>query len=67
MYDAKRLGRNTHAARARLGLTRHELADRAGVNYDVIGRIERGDASPSLRTALKVAEALGVSLDELVA
>ena len=48
--------------RTEAGISRQELADRVGVNYQTIGFIERGDYSPSLELAFKVAEAFDVGL-----
>jgi transcriptional regulator with XRE-family HTH domain len=46
-------------------LSQGELAQRAGVHANVIGRYERGAAKPSIEQLLKIAEALNVSLDYL--
>jgi DNA-binding XRE family transcriptional regulator len=43
-------------------MSRQDLADKAGVNYQTIGFIERGDYSPSLELAFKLAEVFGVEL-----
>lgn len=43
-------------------LTRHELANKVSVNYQTIGFIERGDYSPSLDLAFKIAEVFGVDV-----
>jgi transcriptional regulator with XRE-family HTH domain len=43
-----------------------ELAIKAGIHINVIGRYERGEATPSIEIAGKIAEALKVSLDYLV-
>ena len=48
--------------RAERKLSRQQLADLVGVNYQTIGFIERGDYSPSLELAFKIAAALGVPL-----
>jgi len=48
--------------RAETGLSRQELAEKVGVNYQTIGFIERGNYSPSLELAFKVAEAFGVEI-----
>jgi len=42
--------------RAERGLSRQDLADAVGVNYQTIGYLERGDYSPSLDLALRIAE-----------
>jgi putative transcriptional regulator len=41
--------------RAERGTSRQQLADAVGVNYQTIGFIERGDYSPSLELAFKIA------------
>jgi DNA-binding XRE family transcriptional regulator len=41
--------------RAERNISRKDLADAVGVNFQTIGYIERGDYSPSLELALKVA------------
>jgi len=46
--------------------SQEELAKKAGVHTNVLGRYERDEAKPSIDIALKLAEALGVSLDFLV-
>lgn len=43
------------------------LAGVAGLNRSYLGEIERGAAVPSLLTLVKLAEAFGLSLTELVA
>jgi putative transcriptional regulator len=42
--------------RAERGLSRQELADALGVNYQTIGYLERGEYNPSLDLALRLAE-----------
>jgi DNA-binding XRE family transcriptional regulator len=37
------------------GVTRRELADALGVHYQTVGYLERGEYSPSLHLALRVA------------
>jgi putative transcriptional regulator len=48
--------------RAEQGISRQELAAEIGVNYQTIGFIERGDYSPSLELAFKIAQVFGVEL-----
>ena len=47
------------------GLSRQELADAVGVHYQTIGYLERGEYSPSLVLALKIAAALEAEVPEL--
>jgi putative transcriptional regulator len=42
--------------RAERGLSRQELAESIGVNYQTIGYLERGEYNPSLDLALRIAE-----------
>lgn len=53
------------AARAAQGLSRQALADAVGVHYQTIGYLERGEYSPSLTLALRLAEVLGLSVQAL--
>lgn len=58
------------AARAALGLSQAELGARVGIPEDVastrVNRYERGVHEPSLETAERMAEALGIPLPALV-
>jgi DNA-binding XRE family transcriptional regulator len=47
------------------GLSRQELADLVGVHYQTIGYLERGEYSPSLVLALRIAKALKMEVSEL--
>jgi putative transcriptional regulator len=51
--------------RAEQGLSRQELAKKVSVNYQTIGFIERGNYSPSLELAFKIAEAFNVKLETI--
>ena len=51
--------------RTDLGLSRQELADLVGVHYQTIGYLERGEYSPSLVLALRIAKALKTEVSEL--
>jgi DNA-binding XRE family transcriptional regulator len=42
--------------RAERGLSRQDLADAVGVNYQTIGYLERGDYKPSLELAFRISE-----------
>jgi putative transcriptional regulator len=47
------------------GLSRQELADAVGVHYQTVGYLERGDYSPSLSLALRLAETLEAPVDDI--
>lgn len=51
--------------RAVLNLTQADLAERAGVTRKSINAIEMGHMVPSVLLALKLARALGVSVESL--
>lgn len=59
------LGRRVRALRDERGLTLAQLGEKAGMGYQEIARIERGEREPTWSTALKLADALGVPLDDL--
>jgi putative transcriptional regulator len=42
--------------RAERGISRRQLAEALGVHYQTIGYLERGEYSPSLYLALRIAE-----------
>jgi DNA-binding XRE family transcriptional regulator len=49
--------------RAERGISRRVLADALGVHYQTIGYLERGEYSPSLHLALRIAEYFEVPLE----
>ncbi len=51
--------------RTSLGLSRQELADLVGVHYQTIGYLERGEYSPSLVLALRIAQTLNKEVSEV--
>jgi transcriptional regulator with XRE-family HTH domain len=61
----KRFGRLVAAHRRRQGMTQEDLAQRAGVSTDMIGRIETGGTGARFPTIQKLAEALKVDPAEL--
>ena len=53
------------AARAALGLTQQDLAERVGVPRQTIVAIERGDDNPTIKLCVEICKALGKTLDQL--
>jgi len=47
-------------------MTQGDLGKAVGTSGDIIGKYERDEIKPSIDTAAKVADALGVTLDYLV-
>jgi 8-oxo-dGTP diphosphatase/putative hydrolase of the HAD superfamily len=65
--DEKGLGKRLQDARRAAGLTQQGLCQKSGLSYSTLAKIERGAIkAPSIFTIEKIAEALGVSLDELI-
>jgi len=51
--------------RAERGVSRQDLADAVGVNYQTIGFLERGDYGPSLKLAFQIAAYFGLPLEAI--
>jgi putative transcriptional regulator len=49
--------------RVERGISRRELAEALGVHYQTIGYLERGEYSPSLHLALRIAEHFEVPME----
>ena len=61
------LGEAVRAARKETGFSQEKLAEKANLSTVFISRIERGVESPSVDNLLKIAQALGVRVSDLVA
>jgi transcriptional regulator with XRE-family HTH domain len=57
---------NVEWRRKELNLTQAQLAEKAGVTQGAISMIERGERVPSLDVLVKIADALGCKIDELI-
>jgi transcriptional regulator with XRE-family HTH domain len=60
-------GKVVKQQRQKRGLSQEALAHDADIHRTHIGFIERGERSPSVDVATKVANALGLSLSKLIA
>jgi len=59
--------KNLAKIRKEKGLTQEGLARKADISYHTLVKIESGGIeNPKIETVIKLAEALGVSLDKLV-
>jgi DNA-binding XRE family transcriptional regulator len=51
--------------RIRLAKTRRDLARETGFSYSLISQIENGDTGGSVESAKKIADALGLTIDDI--
>lgn len=63
----QRFGAAVRARRRVLAWSQEELADRATLDRTYVSGIERGIRNPSLLTQQRLADALGVTLEQLYA
>jgi putative transcriptional regulator len=61
----ERLSNRIKDRRAELGLTQAELAERVGVTRKTVNTVENGVFTPSATLAIKLAGALGLSVEQL--
>ena len=59
-------GNRLRELRKRKGFSQEGFADYAKVHRTYLGGLERGERNPTLTVMVKLAHALGVSLDQLV-
>ena len=57
--------RSLRKHRAEADMSQQELADRVGASVASVSNWENGDYMPSLRTTVRIADVLGVTLDQL--
>ena len=62
----KKFGNRVRKLRLKEGLSQEELAFKAGVHRTYLGSIERGERNPSLKNISALAQALGVTLSDLL-
>lgn len=60
------LGKRIKGLRERFGVTQEQLAETAGISAKGLGELERGRGNPSLASLEGLANALGVTLSELL-
>lgn len=53
------------SARAALGMSQKEVADKLGVSRQTINAIESGDYNPTIKLCISICKLLGKTLDEL--
>jgi transcriptional regulator with XRE-family HTH domain len=60
------VGQRIRALREGMGLSLRDLADRSGVSAPMLSQVERGETSPTLSIATRIAGGLELSLSQLL-
>lgn len=60
-------GNAVRAIRKKAGVSQEELSLRSGIDRSYLGAIERGEQNAGLLHIKRLAEGLGISLEELIA
>jgi transcriptional regulator with XRE-family HTH domain len=60
------IGSRARALREHMGLSLRDLAERSGVSAQMLSQVERGDTSPTLALATRIASGLELSLSQLL-
>ncbi|MFF9123140.1 helix-turn-helix domain-containing protein [Streptomyces sp. NPDC014889] len=60
------VGEQIRRVRKAHALTQHDVCGRSGIDIATYSRIEQGHSSPLLDTLIRIADAIGVDLAELV-
>src|SRR4051812_50221530 len=60
------IGPRVRALREAMDLSLRDLAERSGVSAPMLSQVERGETSPTLQVAGKIAAGLGLRLSQLL-
>lgn len=67
MTTGNNIGENIKKRRTKLGLSQEDFAQKSGVKYTTLTKIESGVIkTPSVLMVEKIAKALGVSIEDLL-
>ena len=64
--ELKELGKIIRLKRESQGLTQIELAQKSGLDRNYIGMVERGERNPSYMSLQKIAQGLGLTVDQMI-
>src|ERR671912_764663 len=64
--DSPPVGPRVRALRDAMGLSLRDLAERSGVSAPMLSQVERGETSPTLAVAAKIAAGLELTLSQLL-
>ena len=62
----KKVGRNIRSYRQKMGLSQEAFAEVLGVHRTYMGGLERGERNLTLRSLERIAEQMGVEVEELM-
>jgi transcriptional regulator with XRE-family HTH domain len=62
----RKVGEHIRHTREHHNLSQRDVCERSGVDIATYSRIEQGHASPKLDTLIRIADAIGVELRDLV-
>ena len=67
MTSGKIISENIKKLRTKLGLTQDNLAEKADIKYTTLMKVGSGAVNkPSVQTMVKIAKAVGVSIEKLI-
>jgi XRE family transcriptional regulator, regulator of sulfur utilization len=66
VVDAPVVGTRIKALREAMGLSLRDLAERSGVSAPMLSQVERGETSPTLAVAARIAAGLELTLSQLL-
>src|SRR4051812_34828412 len=66
LVDAPAVGVRIKALREAMGLSLRDLAERSGVSAPMLSQVERGETSPTLAVAARIAAGLELTLSQLL-
>ena len=64
--EAPAVGDRVHALREAMGFSLRDLGERSGVSAPMLSQVERGETSPTLSVAAKIAAGLELTLSQLL-
>ncbi len=64
--NAPPIGLRVHALREAMGLSLRDLSERSGVSAPMLSQVERGETSPTIVVARKIAAGLELTLSQLL-
>lgn len=64
--EAEKLGNNLRRIRTEKGISQGDIAKSLGVSRGFVSNVENGKTNPTLSTITRLANAVGVSTDELL-